>query len=52
MGGKGAGVVHCRGRFFAGVFAGHFDEAAQGQQADFVIGIAVLESEEARPKAE
>jgi hypothetical protein len=31
--------------------AGHFYVAAQGQQGDFVIGFAVLEAEEARPKA-
>ena len=32
--------------------AGHLDEAAEGQQADLVVGVAVLDAEEARPKAE
>jgi hypothetical protein len=33
-------------------FAGHFDIAAKGQQADFVVGFAVFHAEQARPKAE
>ena len=32
--------------------AGHFDVAAQGEQADPVVGFSVLEAEEARPEAE
>ena len=33
-------------------FARHLDVAAQGKQADLVVGFAVLEAEKARPKAE
>jgi hypothetical protein len=31
---------------------GHLDVAAEGQQADFVVGFSVFEAEEARPEAE
>ena len=33
------------------VLAGHFDVAAQGKQADLVVGIAVFEAEQARTEA-
>ena len=33
------------------VFAGHFDETADGKQADFVVCTAVFDAEQARPKA-
>src|ERR1017187_3076666 len=33
-------------------FAGHLDEAAKGEKADFVVRIAILESKEARTEAE
>ena len=33
------------------VFAGHLDIAAQRQQADLVIRIAMLDAKEARPEA-
>jgi hypothetical protein len=54
-----AGIVWRICRFSAGRLevllrglAGHFDVAAQGKQADFVVGFAVLEAEEARPEAD
>ncbi len=34
-----------------GSFAGHFDVAAQRQQADFVVGIAVFDAEQAGTEA-
>ena len=37
---------------FAGIFARHFDETTQWQQADLVVGIAMLETEQAGTKAE
>ena len=55
---KAPGSSGARGRAagrvadLAGVLAGHLDVAAQGQQADLVVGVAVLEAEEARAKAE
>ena len=33
-------------------FAGHLDVAAEGQQADLVIGVAALDAEKARPEAD
>jgi hypothetical protein len=60
MGGKGAGIVgrgdsgRAAGRVadLSEVFAGHFDVAAQGEEADLVVGIAVMKAKEARAEAE
>ncbi len=53
-----AGIVRRICRFRAGrlevllgSLAGHFYVSAQGKQADFVVGFAVLDAEETRPKA-
>src|ERR1035437_13481 len=59
-GGEGAGVVRRgNGSFafggvaeFGEVLASHFDIAAQGKQADLVVGVSVLVAEEARAEAE
>src|ERR1035437_6980849 len=59
-GGESAGVVRWgySGRAgggiaeFGEVLAGHFDIAAQGKQADLIVGVAVLIAEEARAEAE
>ena len=49
VGVEGAGIVQ---RFALGrVLAGHLDIAAQRQQTDLVIGIAVLDAKEPRPEA-
>jgi len=51
-----AGQVHTFGVFGRGgdlvrSFAGHFDVAAEGQQADLIVGIAVFDAKEAWAKA-
>ena len=39
------------GADLVGGFAGHFDVAAQGQQADLVVGVAVLDAKEPGPES-
>src|ERR1035441_3128756 len=61
MSGEGAGIVDgialwtfgslAGGRFGQG-FAGHLDVAAEGQQADLVVGIAAFDAEEAGAEAD
>ena len=44
--------LQCRAlEVLLGRLAGHFYVSAQGKQADFVVGFAVLDAEEARPKS-